>query len=75
MRELKTVTSANLEYEAALARVGLWCQKQKTEKCILIHVAIPSDSNVIKKKAKCKDLHVEIQQMCKMKCVITPVII
>jgi hypothetical protein len=46
---------------------------------LLIDVAIPSDRNIIQKeseeKLKYKNLRIEIQRMCNMKCLVIPVII
>jgi hypothetical protein len=45
----------------------------------LIDVAIPSDKNVIQKKAekklKYKNLSIEMQRMWNMKCLVIPIII
>ena len=54
--------------------------KNKTEKtCTLIDVAIPADRNVAQKdeekKLKYKSLHIDIQRIWNIKCMITPVII
>jgi hypothetical protein len=51
----------------------------KDKICLLIDVAIPSDSNVIQKesekKLKYKNLSIEIQRMWNIKCFVIPVII
>jgi hypothetical protein len=51
----------------------------KDKICLLIDVAIPSESNVIQKdsekKLKYKNLSIEIRRMWNMKCFVLPVII
>jgi hypothetical protein len=54
--------------------------KNKTDKtCLLTDIAIPSDKNVIQKKAEkkltYKNISIEIQRMWNMKCFVIPVII
>ena len=54
--------------------------KSKKEKtCTLLDVAIPTDTNVVQKKAenklKYKSLCIEVQRMWNLKCTIIPVII
>jgi hypothetical protein len=53
--------------------------KNKDKTCLLIDIAIPSDKNVIQKKAekklKYKNISIEIQRMWNMKCFVMPVII
>jgi hypothetical protein len=54
-------------------------KNNKGKTCTLIDVAIPADRNVVQKEAekklKYKNLCIEIQRMCNLKCMIIPVII
>jgi hypothetical protein len=60
-------------------RPDIIIKNKKDKTCLLIDVAIPSDKNVIQKRAekklKYKNLSIEIQRMWNMKCFVIPVII
>jgi hypothetical protein len=60
-------------------RPDIIIKNKKGKPCLLIDVAIPSDKNGIQKEAekklKYKNLSIEIQRMCNMKCFVIPVII
>jgi hypothetical protein len=53
--------------------------KNKDRICLLIDVAMPSDTNVVQKEAvkklKYKNLNIEIQRLWNMKCFVIPAII
>jgi hypothetical protein len=65
--------------EVLASRPDVIIKNKKDKICILIDVAIPSDTNVIQKesekKLKYKNLSIEIQRMRNMKCFVIPVII
>jgi hypothetical protein len=60
-------------------RPDIIIKNKKDKTCLLIDVAIPSDKDIIQKKAekklKHKNLSIEIQKMWNMKCFVVPVII
>jgi hypothetical protein len=64
--------------EVLANRPDIIIKNMKDKICFLIYVAIPSNRNVIQKesekKLKYKNLSIEIQRMCNMKCFIIPVI-
>jgi hypothetical protein len=65
--------------EVLANRPAIIVKNKKDKTCLLIDVAIPSDKNVIQKKAekklKYKNLRIESQRMWNMKCFVIPVII
>jgi hypothetical protein len=65
--------------EVLANRPDIIVENKKDKTCLLIDVAIPSNKNVIQKKAekklKYKILNIEIQRMWNMKCFVIPVII
>ncbi|KAI5748311.1 hypothetical protein M8J77_024164 [Diaphorina citri] len=54
-------------------------KNKKTNRCILIDIAVPSDYNITQKEAekrlKYKDLQIEVQRLWKMKTSVIPVVI
>jgi hypothetical protein len=60
-------------------RPDIIIKNKKDKTCLLIDVAVPSDKNVIQKKAekklKYKNPSIEIQRMWNMKCFVITVII
>jgi hypothetical protein len=65
--------------EVLANRPDIIVKNKKDKTCLLIDVAIPSEKNVIQKKAgkklKYKNLSREIQRMWNMKCFVIPVVI
>ena len=71
--------AVDLDTEVTANRTDTIIKNKEKKICIIIDVAIPTDSNVVQKEAekelKYKCLCIEIQRMWNLKCTIVPVII
>ena len=87
VREFENVTmlwnqEVYTDREVMENRPDMIIKNRREKTCVLLHVAIPEDRNIMqkeaqKKKLKCKMLCTEIQQMWNVKCtrMIMPVVI
>ena len=71
--------AVHTDREVTANRPDIIIKNKKGKTCTLIDVAIPADRNVVQKeeekKLKYKNLCLETQRMCNLKCTIIPVII
>ena len=65
--------------KVAANRPDIIVKDKKENKCYLIDMSVPGDCNVnakeFEKRAKYKDLEIEIQRMWKMKTTVVPVVV
>jgi hypothetical protein len=70
---------SSTDREVTVSRPDMKIKNKKEKTCILIYVAISTNTNVVQqeveKRLKYKRLSTEIQRMWNMKCMIIPVII